>query len=297
MNLKDETNQIRRTYIQNRDFDKAFQLLLNIKKCHLDEAKQNDTIPEYQNLGFLDYEIANSEFTRNNFDEAVQYYKSSNDYFKQAEDWVGVAVGDYMLAYAEYYTGKIELQEVYDITKGSLSKLSQFLSDGVESGRCERWIVNIIIQCFYYAAQGNFLEDAQEWHDKLADLEIVRLNNNADELEPPGTTCQNYIYFRMHIASKAILSYLLKDYDASLGYFAEYLDLNLSEWGSRNPYVPMSFDDIVEITRDYWYAGRALKEAGFKERAITAWNKGLSLPVEYSNLYYQNKIRQELERL
>lgn len=286
--LKAHVENVSMNYRRKNQFDIAFR---ENEKCLIvfkEKLAAGDTGLTYADLSKLEYEQGYIEFLLGHYESSVKLFGDSAISSEKADDPVGVEIGKFRMTHTKVFANTTHLEDARKEMILSFNRLSELLEEGYNASRCGNWMFNIEGRLFDLAIELHNVEDAEEYFSRF--LEHPSTQDNLASDAPNSRTLLN------KFSREGRLNYIRGAYDEALGNFAAFLEVDLSQWGAKDDRITVDLEDVQEVSRDYLYAGRCLRQKGLEAQAERAFEGGLAQNPHNANHYFQDKIREEIKR-
>jgi hypothetical protein len=240
---------------------------------------------EMQELSVLEYEMGYSAFLQGNVGEAADAFFAGAQHAAEAHDRVREIIDSFCGYYTQFHGRVLDPHEA----RKQFERRYQELLDHPGQQLVDAWLSTIQGRLFEVACALGDAETAEQF--------AVRLKDNL-YLKSLAEDVHERFAARKVLAFAAVVQC---DWKTALRHFACFLDSDLTRWGEPDAGLVRSLHDEArgwdELAVCYREAGIALRGLGETGLARRVWERGLSLPANCGNTFFQNDIRGLLAEL
>lgn len=234
---------------------------------------------EVQELSILEYEIGYSALLQGKIEVAATTFFEGAKHAAEADDRVGQIINSFNGYYSQFHGRTLGAREA----KRVFEKHYQDLLDEPRQKRVDAWLSTIQHRLFEVVCALNDAESATQFAVRLRADDYLR--SFPEDV---------HLRFTAHKVL-ALAAVVRREMRNALHQFAAFLDFDRGKWGPSEADLRRSIHDgWDELAICYREAGIALWELGASHSARAVWERGLYLPANSGNTFYQADIRQLL---
>ncbi|MCR9261211.1 MAG: hypothetical protein NXH95_15925 [Pseudomonadaceae bacterium] len=287
--LKDYAGTIRSRYRDDGFLDDASRE--NLKLLTLYHEKLDDEIT-HRDIDMLEYEQGFVEFMSGNFDASTKHFQRSAKHAQLGANSVGVEVANFRCTHNAVFSRELDFEKAKSLMTEHLAKMEHLSKEFPENGLAKSFVYNIKGRLFETSIELGDYEDALRRYSQVREDETTQAGLNAKDKHKVAAV-ENKLG-----SMQACLSMVSGQHSKALGQFAEFLEVEVLEaWGPTDKFRASLVHKTQESARDFLFAGSCLLELAKKEAAVQVFSAGLDLETQRTNLFYQHRIREQLEVL
>lgn len=236
------------------------------------------------------YEKSYCEFLLGDQESSVATLQQHNQLCLRSKDLVGFEIGQFRIVHAQWFSGILEPEEIYERTLSCVKELSLLRLQETNRARCDHWIANISGRLFDLAVEFDDVEGAEYWEEKFTSNPSTVLTSRVQ-----GNWDLSTAWVTQTRAARRC--YVQGAYEQALNHFAALVDFDLSEWGEPVDVSRYELDTQQETARDYLYAGKCLQALARPREAKAVYSMGLKTNPDLGNRYYFSQIEAALRTI